>query len=602
MPPVKIDHAKVGELISAQDAVLNSQKTEAEKKVIARQLVKSFSDVEIEPKSEITALAKLDDANDLMAEMVESGKFTAQEAIGEISKNANAGKSVIDMRLFYLGQDNIVGKTLEKTTEVVDPGDDDDEDEDDEDDAAAAKDEVTPVDFKQKLSIADIFSKSKSLSHLKYDDQHDVISINREVAVCRGEFGKPDLMNPVKSEKDEDDNDFRPTADELSKINAYTKKNFPAEAFKVYFTKSADMNVDAHYEHFSKKALKDMADNSPGAPVIKDHDTWRSDGAFGKIFDAKVAKDADGTYYLMQKFYIPDDEENKSLIAGIEKGINDKLSVGISLDRSEYICDVCNKAMFGKSGSWGDWCGHYPGYKTGEGDKAVVATATINRVAKFRELSRVVSPAQAKAQINPKKSFAGLSKSDSDKLVEISEKGFDKNADLNLLFNKNNSSAKLSTAQESKNSGEVKNVDELQKLLDSQKLQIESQTKQIESQDKMLEKLEANLTKQQEFIDSVNKLLEAQVDWKKEVTVKMEVFEKQVEERGVALQMLLKSTVEFQKQCGIVVGKSLHDVAQEQHSKKEMSSTREEAQRDKQNGAGFYKDVFSEISKVAAES
>lgn len=542
MPPIKIDHAKLAELINSQTSLLESKAEDSEKEDAARNLISEFAKVGVAHDEKLDALVKVD----------------------------------------------------------PDPEDD----EEDEEGKAASK-PATPVTIEQKMDLKSIFEKAKSFSHLKYDDQHDTITVMRDFDVCRGTFGDIKSMSAtsVKSEKssEEGGDDFRPTDKELELINSFTKKSFPKEALKVYYTKSADMNLDAHYEHFSKKGLKDMADLSPGKPVIKDHATYNSDGAFGKIFDAKVAKDDGDGHYLMQKFFLLDDADNASIIKGIESGINDKLSVGITLNRAEYLCDVCNKAMFGKSGSWGDWCGHYPGYKVGDGDDAKIATATINRVANFRELSRVTSPAQGKAQINPKaKSLVGVTESEEEKLLKFAQLDLSAKSDSPKP---EKDSATLSTEPKN-NSSEVAKVD-WEKL-------IEAQNKQIESQNKMIDQVGQLISKQQETIDSMAAYVKAteasSKDWQNELKSELGLLKDTVKERSETLQILLKSTINFQEttkqfadQCGIAVKKSTHDIALEQATQKDMGRTRIDAESSAAKGEEFYGALSAGIGSAAAE-
>lgn len=193
--------------------------------------------------------------------------------------------------------------------------------------------------------------------------------------------------------------DFSPTKGELTKINEMTGRPYEKEELKVYPVVFWDAEYDSHLERFSLKATKEGKRLAIGAPGIKDHDVWKSDGVFGRVFDAEVIQQ-DGGHYLIGKIFMLNTPENKAIIDGFESSINCEISVGVRGKRDEYICDVCDRAMYKFSADPKDiWCGHYTGQRL-PGNKVV--TATINGVSFFKEWSRVVRGAQRAARVRTK--------------------------------------------------------------------------------------------------------------------------------------------------------------------------------------------------------
>lgn len=190
--------------------------------------------------------------------------------------------------------------------------------------------------------------------------------------------------------------DFRPTPADMEIIGGMMKCAMSADQLKVFNTYSADMLMTSKSHHFAETALADMASLTPFNPVMDAHDWWNPGGVFGKLFEGSVASSTEAGKYLFQRFFMLDDPEYRSIIRGFQSGINDKLSVGIMIDLGFFRCDLCKKA-------WTDGCEHWPGdiYLDAKG-KQVIATFTIERVKKFKELSRVALPAAAMAHvINP---------------------------------------------------------------------------------------------------------------------------------------------------------------------------------------------------------
>jgi hypothetical protein len=218
--------------------------------------------------------------------------------------------------------------------------------------------------------------------------------------------------------------DFTPTDSEFQKILALTpRKNFTKDDFKVYPTVSAGTAVDSHSEHFSVKALGNMSKTGNGNPFLKDH-VYKADNVIGNIIDGQVAT-IDGEKYLVQKVAVRNTPENKALMDGLES-FNNKLSVGVRIKYKDYICDICDKAMYTDpaevNNDWSKvWCGHQAGSTAKVNGVTKTVTATINDASQH-ELSQVALGAQACAAIktakSPELSTDNVQKSDSSDVIK----------------------------------------------------------------------------------------------------------------------------------------------------------------------------------------
>jgi hypothetical protein len=582
----------------------------------------------------------------LVAELIATGKFdkvSAEKAIDDLLA-IKGDVTEAEIRGFLLSEKagKKPAKDPDSDDEAEEDGDDtkpnkkggknpgDDDEEGAEEGAAPKKKKKKPDDDDDEDGTASDGKKSAPLGDVilkncghQYDSVTDMITMKMGASVTRGTYGDVLEMSKGMKDFDKQNTDFRPNEEELGQIHSMAKKQYPKEQLKVYYTKSADSDVDRQSEHFSKAALKDMAKFSPGQPVMKDHNYHSSDGVFGKIFDAKVIKDDNDQPYLAQKFYVLDTPENKSVIDGIESGINDKLSVGVAMKREDYLCDLCNKSMFGKKGDYADWCGHMPGQAAKDGK---TATATINRVSDYRELSRVTVPAQRKAAVKsimgaPKSEFdviQNLPEADKEKLAAAMTSELTNTSKLDEVFAAgalvgsivalpSDDKSKLSASQTT----EVKKVDEeLKKLLESLISKFDAQTTKVGELVEVLTKSQAALMSG----ESIGlKGFEGDLEWKKSVEARFnasksesDLLREQNKERGEALKVLIGVVTVLTEKLGVAVAKSTVDIARQVGTHKDMDTTRvaaehKQKQSSDDHGRDFYNDFNAQIEKAALD-
>ncbi len=188
--------------------------------------------------------------------------------------------------------------------------------------------------------------------------------------------------------------DYLATDEELSLINTKALSRFKEDNRPyVFLFQAADDQVDRGYEHFTRSALRGMAELAVknSIPWLTDGDydhQWRQKNIYGVVFDAfeKAGK-------LFYKVYVPNIERNKNVLDAVLTGLYSKLSVGFSLDLNDFVCDTCKKSIFLSD------CEHYPGMMDEKGN---IVTATIKGVKDNYEISGVAVPMQPEAHITGK--------------------------------------------------------------------------------------------------------------------------------------------------------------------------------------------------------
>lgn len=417
--------------------------------------------------------------------------------------------------------------------------------------------------------------------------------------------------------------DFHPTDEELGKINQLTNKPYTKEALKVYYTYSSDGAVDSHFEQFGLRAHESMAKMSYDQPVLKDHDYSRSDGVFGKIFDAKVVRSKDGSRRLVQKIYILNSVENKEVIDGIESGVNNKLSIGVRLRRKDYKCNVCKKPMFSNKETFG-FCGHMPGMELEDG---TICTATIEDIVRFLELSRVTVPAVSNAGIKSYDAMAAAVKLN--KSFEVS-KALQSALDMSKLAAKGDTEdvAKISIVhqindEEKDMSGNANAEQESAKTEQKTNEQPAEQTQVApvssevsKSASEAIEQLVGNfneglktitasfemiLTMQNaqaaqtetaltELVKLTTKLVEQKEGEDESLKQRDELHTKQIGETRELLLVVVQAHKDLAQKCGFVVQKSNEEIARMVAASKAMPGNRAEIEaKAKQDGGGdFY--------------
>lgn len=172
----------------------------------------------------------------------------------------------------------------------------------------------------------------------------------------------------VKTTKDADDlvsetgATMCPDADQLERINKFTRRAVTAEEVVCFKTLSCNDIPDRDDDRFVTECVKGFAElEQPFSPTGKsfmlDHE-YKIANAVGRIFGTDTKK-VDSALFLTNEVYIPNTEKNKNLIEDIDFGINWAVSVGVMLGADECSLSFC-KAPFS---SWGWWCqnGHDKG-------------------------------------------------------------------------------------------------------------------------------------------------------------------------------------------------------------------------------------------------
>lgn len=230
--------------------------------------------------------------------------------------------------------------------------------------------ELTPDQLKQLNGFQPLITKEMALKSVEKKN------LNIEV---KDNDVRSTVVSKLAGSKSKNKDDYRPTPEQLEKINEMALRNLDPNEVFVFELSSADMEVDRSYEHFSKKAIDDMVAQAPGTPVFLDHD-WSVNSVVGKVFDAKNKKGV-----LTEWAYFPKNAITEGIIENMFNGIINKLSVGFSIEFDQMTCDSCSKSIFDYE------CEHYPGQKDKSGKEV---TVTINRVKELYERSLVGVPCQ----------------------------------------------------------------------------------------------------------------------------------------------------------------------------------------------------------------
>lgn len=221
---------------------------------------------------------------------------------------------------------------------------------------------------------------------------------------------------------------MRPSDEQLSVINGFTRKKVTADEVVAFTTLSCNDIVDRDDDQFSTQCVSDFASlEQPFSPVGKsfmlDH-TYKTENAVGRIFGVDTKK-VSGALFLTNDVYMPKTEQFAPLIEKIDFGINWAVSVGVMLGKDECSLSWC-KAPFS---SWGWWCqnGHDKGLhyvEDGEEDKwgfpepvpedtkgAQKCIRMFSDPKDMYELSQVFLGAQYFAALEKEPSFAAVMKS-----------------------------------------------------------------------------------------------------------------------------------------------------------------------------------------------
>lgn len=220
---------------------------------------------------------------------------------------------------------------------------------------------------------------------------------------------------------------MRPTDEQLSEINKFTRKTVTADEVVAFTTLSCNDMPDRDDDQFTTDCVKDFAEleqpfSSVGKGFMLDHQ-YSVNNAAGRIFGVDTKK-ISGSLFLTNEVYIPNTESNQKLIEDIDFGVNWAVSVGVVLGKDE--CSVCNDPF----SSWGWWCvnGHDKGMsydpKSEETDSwgypvpcdpdqkgAIKCLRKFSEPRDYYELSQVFLGAQYFAALEKQPDFAQVMKS-----------------------------------------------------------------------------------------------------------------------------------------------------------------------------------------------
>jgi len=200
-----------------------------------------------------------------------------------------------------------------------------------------------------------------------------------------------------------------PSAEDLEKINQYTRATLKSEDVYVFQTVLCDNEIDRDGECFGAASLEAMKELFLGKTGLFDH-SGKSGDQVMRVFDAAVTHNPERTTSagepyaaLTAKVYLLRGEETAALIREIDGGIKKEVSVSCAVKR--VTCSVCGNAM--------QKCEH----KRGEIYSGKLCYAQLEEPTDAYEFSFVAIPAQPGAGvIKRKKSRNGM---DAAKLAEL---------------------------------------------------------------------------------------------------------------------------------------------------------------------------------------
>lgn len=149
------------------------------------------------------------------------------------------------------------------------------------------------------------------------------------------------------------------SAEDLRRINQFTKKELKEEDVFVFDLILCDNAVDRDFERFSLETLKGLEKLFVGKTGIFDH-TWSAKGQKSRIFKTEIvaeegsAGDSGEPYSTLRaRAYMLRSDANAELIDEIEGGIKREVSIGCSVKNS--VCSICGE------GADSPKCGHVKG-------------------------------------------------------------------------------------------------------------------------------------------------------------------------------------------------------------------------------------------------
>ncbi len=222
-----------------------------------------------------------------------------------------------------------------------------------------------------------------------------------------------------------------PTAEELEKINKFTRRPLNPEEVYVFSVVLCDNEIDRDFERFSTNALEKMAPMFVGKTGIFDH-SGKAHDQIARIFECEAEKvegamTKRGEPYcrLKARVYTVNCDSTKDFILSLDAGIVKEVSVGCSMGAS--YCSIC--ATDRRSGH----CEHKKGrFYRKNGVKYLCHNILENPLDAF-EWSFVAVPAQPKAGVI--KAYGGKSITFATDDIVDCIKNYSGNEDITLSAN-----------------------------------------------------------------------------------------------------------------------------------------------------------------------
>ena len=231
---------------------------------------------------------------------------------------------------------------------------------------------------------------------------------------------------------------FEPSADQLSKINQYTRFTATANDVAAFNTFSCNDLFDRDDERFTTDTIDGFASlkepfSFNGKSFMSDHN-YEMASVRGRIFDT-TATTQDGVRFLKNSVYVPKTEQYKNYLENLQFGLAWAVSVGVIIDKAN--CTICDAPVF-TSRFFGSWCqnGHDKGlyYDPANEEKddwgyfipcdpetpgAVKAQVNLSDPIDGYEISQVFLGAQYYAELAKKPGFEGIIKAASARTIPI---------------------------------------------------------------------------------------------------------------------------------------------------------------------------------------
>lgn len=141
----------------------------------------------------------------------------------------------------------------------------------------------------------------------------------------------------------------------LALIQSLAEREVSADDVAVRGMLLCNSQRDYYYSRFSRRALDEVAEMLPGAPVMIGHDYSRV--PIGRFFDSRVVRIEDSTlpkrdqYWVEGLYYAPRDDEGDAFIRRVDLGVWKEVSIGFRLSRAP--CSICHRPIWS--------CEHIPG-------------------------------------------------------------------------------------------------------------------------------------------------------------------------------------------------------------------------------------------------